>query len=641
MKDTLFALLFFVFLLGCSDNATSPSSPQINIGTEVKLVQQNIATSGGTIVVNRPGDSINGLTINIPPNSYGETKKFKVSFAPITNHNFGPLFHPITPVIKISNGGGYSDSIMSLKIPIQVPKNQFAMAFMYDATTGELEGLPISELESDYITVATRHFTHTSLSSLGKGLLIAEEDASFTQLIVSSVDTNELMKDHFTPFKPGVDDWQFINWGSYISPDGNCAGQATGMLWYYSQKKLKGSPALFGRFDNDGIRKTPDIWQDDVLGYRFCSMLQLEQRITISNALIEKWQGKDDIRTLRAFSYSLRLTNSPQFVGIDNLTKKVGHAMVVYGISRGTLFIADPNYPGRLEQRIRFDEINRIYQPYFTGLKAGDPGTQFPIIHYLAKTGIQNWNTASEHWKNVANGTIGKGTFPDYTIVALNENDNFIPLENDFKVPLGGRLTINIRGKGFIGDFQVFNKYQDNIPRDGSSVQLQPGKNLIGIVIMDTAKNWIDFKWINVIVPGEEINGPASGYLNLNLWVDGEKANVDSATFSVTGSSQIYYFLDINATIANKNDKYYKNYMRVAVGQWNGGKYDGPLSLFTGFTQNNAGSFYSFNLFNPDFGNATITDWSYKKLNGTFNFKGYTEDKSKTVSVYGNFSFLK
>lgn len=640
MKNTIIALLILVLLYGCGDNATSPSSPKISIGTDVKLVQQSISTSGGTIIVNRPGDSLNGLTIVTPPNSYHEAREFKISTAPIISHSFGSLFHPITPIIKISNGGGYSDSIMSLKIPIQVPKGQFAMAFMYDASTGELEGLPISELEQDHITVITRHFAQNSMGDLGKGVLIAEEDAGFTQIIVSSVDTNELMKDHFTPFKPGVDDWQFTNYGSYTSY-GNCAGQSSAMLWYYSQKKLKGSPPLFGRFDNDGITKTPSLWQDDVLGYKFCSMLQLDWTYSVANRLIERWQGKDDIRTLRAFSYSLRLTNSPQIIRVVMSTDTLSHALVAYGISRGTLFIADPNNPGDLTRRIHFDEFNRIYQPYFMGLKAGDPGIQFPTIHYMAKTAVNNWNTATEHWKKVANGTVGKGIFPEYTIVALNDKDEFVPLNNDFNVPLGGRLTINVRGVGFVGNFDVFNKYQDIITKDGSSIMLPPGKNRIGIAIKDARNRWVDFKWINVVVPGEEMPGPASGYVKLNLWIDGEYADVDSATFTVTGSSQTYYFLDIHATMPAKNEKFYKNYLRLAIGVWRGGKYDGPLSMFTSCSQYNSGISYSYSLYDPDFGNGTITDWSYKKLEGSFRFKGYTEDKSRSITVNGGFSFLK
>jgi len=639
MKNIILVLLLYVFLCGCGDNSTSPSSPQINIGAEVKLVQQSISSSGGTIVVNRPGDSLNGLTIITPPNSYPEAREFKISTASITNHSFGSLFHPITPVIKISNGGGYSDSILSLKIPINVPNGQFAMAFMYDRTTGELEGLPISELESDHITIATRHFAHTSMGGLGKGIMIAAEDAGFTEIIVSTVDTNELMKDHFTPFKPGVDDWQFTNRGSYISPNGICSGQAISMLWYYSQKKLKGSPPLFGRFDNDGFRKTPKLWQDDVQGYRFCSMLQLDQSTSISNRLLEKWQGKDDIRTLRAFSYSLRLTNSPQYVGIDNLKEKVGHAMVVYGISRGTLFIADPNRPGDVDTRIRFDEFNHIYQPYFTGLKAGDPGTQFPIIHYLAKTGINDWNKATDQWKSIANGTIGKGKFPAYTIVALDENDDYVPLTDGFKVPLGGRLSLLIHGKGFESDFMVFNSKQEVIPRDGSTVLLPPGKNLIGIVITDAAKNWIDFKWINVDVEGDNTQGPTTGKLKMNIWIDGEKQQIYSSIFYITETYPNYYNVSIFTETYFSADSTNRKYIQLQTApEWGGVKNEGELNKF--YTSWSKGNLF-FQIKDSKDGNMKIDAWSYERIEGSFSCTGYTDGNLDSSKIYGDFHYVK
>jgi hypothetical protein len=44
------------------------------------------------------------------------------------------------------------------------------------------------------------------------------------------------------------------------------------MMWYFNNKFKKGAPALFGLYDNDGqTPKTPTLWQDDVLRYKFCS----------------------------------------------------------------------------------------------------------------------------------------------------------------------------------------------------------------------------------------------------------------------------------------------------------------------------------------------------------------------------------
>ncbi|MBL7976553.1 MAG: hypothetical protein JNJ85_16665, partial [Candidatus Kapabacteria bacterium] len=453
----------------------------------------------------------------------------------------------------------------------------------------------------------------------------------------------ELMKEHFTKFKPGVDEWQFVNYGSYAAPKGHCAGQSTGMLWYYSQKKNKGSPQLFGRFDNDGMRKTPNVWQDDVQGYKFCSMMQNDWDNSLSTLLFRSWQGKDDIRALRAFSYALRLTNQPQYVDIWTSNWKEGHALVVYGISRGTLYVADPNYPGITDRVIHFDEFNRIYMPYFTGLKTGDPGIQFTIIQYAAKTALSNWTTASERWKSIADGTIGNGSFPNFTIVALNDKSEFVPLSDGFQVEQGGRLTLNVRGEGFTPDFEVFNDHEDQLKKDGSSVFLPSGKNLIGIYvkeIKDKKVNWVGFKWFTVNVPGETMPGPASGALKLNLWIDGVKAEVDTATFRVTGSSQIYYFLDINATINNQG-KPYKTYARIAVGLWRGGTYSGGLSPLTNWSSYASGSDIYYAPDDKDLGHIAINAWSYKKLEGTFNAKGYSEDKKLSTTIDGDFHFLE
>jgi len=55
------------------------------------------------------------------------------------------------------------------------------------------------------ITLATRHFS---------------------KFFISAIDLNLLDQDIDSGYQPGVDDWQFVNNGSFIEKGGHCAGQS-------------------------------------------------------------------------------------------------------------------------------------------------------------------------------------------------------------------------------------------------------------------------------------------------------------------------------------------------------------------------------------------------------------------------------
>jgi hypothetical protein len=48
------------------------------------LVTQTVDLAGGVISVEKPGDPLDGLEIEVPAGSYGEPRSFEVSYAPIT-----------------------------------------------------------------------------------------------------------------------------------------------------------------------------------------------------------------------------------------------------------------------------------------------------------------------------------------------------------------------------------------------------------------------------------------------------------------------------------------------------------------------------------------------------------------------------
>ena len=245
-----------------SAGPTRPHPPvrtgDITTGPKVDLASQSVDSSGGTIAVSRPGDPLDGFVINVPPQSYPDSRTFKVSSAPITKQTFGDDINPVSPMISVDNGGGYSDEIMYVRVPVKVPDDYFAMGFLYDEKSKQLEGMPLVGMDAESVTVATMHFSNFFISMIEKALLSNDIDSGF---------------------RPGIDDWQFTNRGSYIAPGGHCEGQSLSAMWYYCTQPDGNGACLYGRYDNNGNQPaTPSLWQDDSLGYRFCSVIQKEKR---------------------------------------------------------------------------------------------------------------------------------------------------------------------------------------------------------------------------------------------------------------------------------------------------------------------------------------------------------------------------
>jgi len=193
-----------------------PRTGNITTGAKVDAVTQTLTTAGGMISVTKPGDPLDGFVMDVPANSYTASSNFKVSYAPITNQTFGSDINPITPLITIDNGGVKSTELLYVRIPAKIPADQFAMAFIYDAKTKQLEGVPMVAADADSVTIATSHFCDLFLSMISKALLKNDIDSHF---------------------KPGVDDWQFVNRGSYLAPNGHCEGQSLAAMWYFASNR--------------------------------------------------------------------------------------------------------------------------------------------------------------------------------------------------------------------------------------------------------------------------------------------------------------------------------------------------------------------------------------------------------------------
>ena len=195
----LATVLWLAALPGCGPD----SEP-----TPADALSQKIGPDGGTITIEKPGNPLNGLSIDVPPKAYPEGATLAVSSRAYDGER-SESFHPISPVIHVEGGKAFAEEIVKVTVPIELPEGMFAMGFFVHGD-GELEPMPLANLTDRSITVATRHFS---------------------EFIIGAIPEMKLKGKISTGFKPGRDDWHFANRGSYISPGGHCAGQSITAAW--------------------------------------------------------------------------------------------------------------------------------------------------------------------------------------------------------------------------------------------------------------------------------------------------------------------------------------------------------------------------------------------------------------------------
>lgn len=526
MRTTIsaFAIAIAALLLtGCpTDSPVSPSDPNagtITVGDRAASESFSLPPGGGSV---SSSPASGGITITTPADAFSQGVHFTVSAAPVVKHTFGTAFHPLTPLIRIDNGGGYAKSPFTITIPISLPPNHFAMGFFYDEETGELEGIPASSLANDAITLLTAHVEGRRLSDGTKGGI--QGSKSYVDLIVASVDKNELSGIQNTNFTPGVDDWEFTNYGSYIAPGGHCAGQSISAMWYFTMKKQREHlPALYNRYS---MTENPKLWQDNSRGYRLASVVQ--SKLDWDNRVV--WLKRFDSVGTSAYSadslhylsfvYGMKITGKPQYVTIRG--EVGGHALIAYKAGQGKVWVADPNYPGKTNREITVP-AGSTFSPYYSGANASSLGHPFPRIRYVAKTAMINHEGIDAEWKKLEKSTIGDDIFPEWQLFQKNpETNEFEAAARDtLFTDADGKISLQVRCPSCeyqypsdnLIDAVLYtpdgNKFGSASAGTITATLTNTGEKLVGLyaygsVNAPTKKSdkYIDFKWFTIMRKG-------------------------------------------------------------------------------------------------------------------------------------------
>ncbi|MDM8004588.1 MAG: hypothetical protein QUV05_00320 [Phycisphaerae bacterium] len=515
-----------------------PTSPPMTLGERVNLATGDIGTEGGIIAVERPGDPLDGLKIEVPEGACGDARTFAVSYRPILGTAFEEDQNFVSPLITIDNDGGYAEQIIPVTIPIQVPDDHFAMAFYYDESTGELEAIPVLEQTPTYVTIATCHFMNGQVSDLD---LKTQRRAQTTNaaggaanLLVSSAPKSTL--DNFnlrTDFLPGRDDWQMPNVASILTPLGNCTGMSVTAMWYFAERAQRGQPTLRGRYDNDEdalLYATPRFWLDDSRALRLVSVAQKDLQSRFAQGIIEDELAATAQQGAKRNFYSIALalyrTRKPQLIGLygpslDTYGRPMAaHAVVCYGIQGQSLLIADPNLSGDAGRRIDFNGFT--FERYTSG-QPTDPLDYFDRVVFYGKTALVRWDRVSDFWADLDMKSIGQEEFQYYSYRGeeLEWGDNEYNVAREFEIDLTRPNYVShprVR-VDFVVPRDAFNRELDHVTYDEvardpekplrgtGAIHLSPGVNIIGFYLYAKGVSsfpllselWQGFDWVTFV----------------------------------------------------------------------------------------------------------------------------------------------
>ena len=492
-------------------------------GQSETLASQDVGPQGGTLVVSRPGHPLDGLEVEIPEGAFDDSQQVTIASAEIFDHTFGEFVEPLTPLLEITIGDDYANDIITVTIPIRSPHNEVGLPIHYDQSVGIIELVPFIDVGPDSVTMATRSFSLFAVAHFRVASLFVPppEEWPFDEDRRIILDSG---------FRPGVDDWQFANHGSHITPLGYGTGQVITALAHYMSNPVR----LWGLYDNNGHEPaTPNFDWDDSLAIRLASVVQHDyltsldlQRHRLIRQLMERGSGSETDDQDRYHKMAIRLALSPSetarnadleppvLVGVYG--ESGGHVLIVYKMSEMLVplgprrfvdfHVADPNYPGDRNRWIRYDPKTQAFLPYRSG------ENEYDVVVFQGRWQWYNKRAVFARLAEFELGLVGDDLFPSYGLALIDEENNL--MEDDAGNPLllkdgyvSRDRTLRVLGIGRWNDDDVgalnLVAFRDLNPGSAAqgdvlSIELTEGKNEIGFLVADSFNEYIDFEYIDV-----------------------------------------------------------------------------------------------------------------------------------------------
>ena len=385
-----------------------------------------VSSGGGTLTYSKPGDPLNGLTVTVPAGSYPTATQWTITADSTVTAKLPTGFSQVGPTLVISNAQGYADSLLTLTVPMPLAANIAVAPFYFDPATGTLEGIPLVARTATSATLAARHFSGDLMAIPGSGVrssLRASLRLGFgdVNIVWVQMPVAQLVGTWTSGFQIGVDNWEFINYGDYISPGGDCEGMTISEMYYYYFIASGGRPHLYHHFDVS----LANPW-DNVQGIRFAGSVQEDYGMATVNQMLQLINvgstkgGGVDPSTLTAtwVALTLQLTHQPVLLTLQGAG--LGHAVVAYattvtGVETDVSF-ADPNFP-TTPRVMKFNGLSGQLDPVTLQVNANATASSFTTAYALGVGAIVPITSIASRYTEFINKQAGQDRYPSqYTM---------------------------------------------------------------------------------------------------------------------------------------------------------------------------------------------------------------------------------
>lgn len=529
IRTSLFTLLVLAAVLVATSGCAPGASPA-NIGNgsgdsggarlslrldpAVPVAGREFPVEGGWLLIDRLGDPLDGMELEVLPHSYDRPVRFDISYHPLATGSDLDGMMVLSPLIVVDNGGAVADIGIILKIPVYMYWRHFPAVWAYDEETGDLEPLPVIKVEKSTVNVAVR--------SVDKIIVTSHPYEELEQLVVD------------TGFAPGRDTWPFPNRGSFSSPRGLSWGMGSAALMYYLKGAGQGDAVpLSQRYAGLGPagEATPDLWQDDAEGLQIVSAVQArydEARQGRSYdpmyEITRELAGSFSVRSLRytvdqvtfyTLVTALAVTSEPQLVNLSVAGGDYGLTLIAYRSEGNTIYVADPNDdPQSPAMRTLVLKYGR-FQPYTSRETLGDSPAQervYTEVSFLGQGAMSPGPGVSEIWAN-AEADDGASA---YRLVARERQAaggpaHEVALAEGVPTSVQQERVEIVASSSDITDLRVRLWGADGAALPGDEVALAPGENRVGVLVEGLASwvnpdgqgqsdwRWLGFDWIMLV----------------------------------------------------------------------------------------------------------------------------------------------
>ncbi len=421
---------------------SASSSVSVALPNPVRVVLDDVSlgTSGGTLTVTDAASPLFGLTIAVPPGAYQTSTRWSVAEIGNVTPTLPPGAQQVGPTIRFTNGQvAYAELPFTITLPARVASDHAVLAFYFDAATDTWDPLPLLGRTDSTITVMTRHVSGSNLLTpapatsvrmgpfLGR-LLTATGEGS-ADVVTVSVPVAALGGVASSDFRPALDDWPFVNRGSWLTPDGYSFGAASSSVYHFMTRREH-----WGRlFADDPI---PNLNYDNARGIRLASVIQHNLFLTTAvhdrmSFLIDSAAsvGEDwAVNQSRALALSIWLKGSPRLilVGPRAHSNRI-QMMVAFDMNAWKFGVSSTQEPG-VARQITFDGTDWV--PFDFGPSADEPREPFGTVFLVGSAALFPTRTLDTYFERYDNLTIGNALFP-----AL-EKEYMDPVDPDHWRPL-------------------------------------------------------------------------------------------------------------------------------------------------------------------------------------------------------------